>query len=368
MKIEKANTYMKNKKIYTMYGGIVDYRHQMVEWANKHSISSAAVEFKTTRKTVRKWVDAYNEKGTVGLINQSRINQNHPNKTNKLIVKKILEFRDKTHLGAYFIKDSLNLDCSLKTIHKILKQNGKIEKPKTKHAKKKDMSEMRKSIGAFEKIQIDIKYLTDIPNFFRQIILHGLPKYQITARDYKTGWSVIGYATTKDSTSVGIFLAYMLAILIFAGVDLKKVSFQSDNGTEFRNSSPNGKLTLYEEILTKCGIKYNFIPIKRPTFNSDVESFHGRIEKEFYDFEEFSWTKKLLLKSWFYMTWYNKLRKNRNKDHMSPADMMKSCEVENIDHLVTVRPIFVDDYMKDLEMIKEGGYLKWLSVKSLNFY
>ena len=360
---------MKNKPIFLKSGGIVDYRHQMVEYAKVHGISACAVEYKTTRKTVRKWVTAYKQKGTEGLKNKSRLGQYHPNKMSKKIEKKILDYRKDTDLGAYFIKDKYNLKYSTKTIHKKLKQNGLVKKPKTKHRNKRDMSEMRNSIKAFEKIQIDIKFLTDIPNLFEQILLHGLPKYQITARDYKTGWSVIGYSTTKDSTSVGIFIMFVLSCLIAAGVDLKSVCFQSDNGSEFRNLSTKGKKSLYEEILTKYGVKYRFIPIRAPTFNSDVESFHGRIEKEFYDIENISCTKNLLLKSWLYMVWYNKSRKNRNKNHMAPAKILEKCNGLNVDKLVTIKPIFVDDYMKDHLEIKKGGYFKWSSLmKSAFFY
>ena len=42
-------------------------------------------------------------------------------------------------------------------------------------------------------------------------------------------------------------------------------------------------LSLYEEILHNFNIKYKFIPVAKPTFNSDVESFHDTIERELYD-------------------------------------------------------------------------------------
>jgi transposase len=353
---------MKNKQIFLKSGGVKDYRHQMVEHALKHGVSAASRVFNTTRKTVRKWVVAYKEKGFDGLKNQSRLGQNHPNKLSKTLEKKIIRYRERTHLGAYFIKDRLGLKCSEKTIHKKIKQHGLVNKPKTKTRKKRDMSEMRASIAPFEKIQIDVKYLTDIPNYFKNWYFNGFPKYQITARDYKTGWTVIGYSMANDTTSVGIFVAYVLMVLTCAGVDISKISFQSDNGSEFRNSSTKGKLTLYEEILTLAGVKFRFIPVNKPTFNSDVESFHGRVEKELYDIDDFGCVKNMFLKSWFYMTRYNSERKNRNKDNLAPADILRSYKIKNVDKLVTTRPLFVDHYMNDLEKIKQGGYLKWLAV------
>jgi transposase len=357
--IIKVNSYMKNKPLFLKSGGLKDYRHQMVEYALKHGISSAAKIFNTTRKTVRKWVVAYKEKGFDGLKNQSRLGQKHPNKLSKRTENRIIRYREKTQLGAYFIKDALSLKCSEKTIHKKIKQHGLVVKPKTKAKKKKDMSEMRASIAALERIQIDVKYLTDIPKYYKNWYFNGFPKYQITARDYKSGWTVVGYSMTNDSTNVGIFVAYVLMTLKCAGVDISKVTFQSDNGSEFRSSSTTGKLSLYEEILTLANVNFRFIPVRRPTFNSDVESFHGRIEKELYDIEDFVCVKNMFLKSWFYMTRYNSERKNRNKGNLAPADILRSYKIKNVDKLVTTRPLFVDEYIiRGAGMIEKNE--KWM--------
>jgi hypothetical protein len=40
--LKKANSYMKNKHLFRKSGGIIDYRHEMVGYAIKHDISSAA--------------------------------------------------------------------------------------------------------------------------------------------------------------------------------------------------------------------------------------------------------------------------------------------------------------------------------------
>jgi hypothetical protein len=362
MKNDKANSYMKNKQIVKNNGGLMNYRYQMVEFAKKYGVSSAARQFITTRKTVLKWVKAHKESGFYGLKNQSRLKQNHPNKVSDQIVSEIIAYREDTGFGAYYIKDNLNLNISLKTIHKKLKQNDLVEKQRTKYQKKKDMSDMRKATKPFEKIQIDIKYLDDIPNYYFYYKLYNLPKYQITARDYKTGVTFIGYTNEKTQHSVAVFIQHLIFLFKVCGIDVGKISFQSDNGTEFRNISNPEKPSLYEMVLMKHNIKYNFIPVKAPTFNSDVESFHGRIEKEFYDKEEITCVKSLKLKSWFYMVWYNKLRKNRNKGHMSPASMLKAEGCKSINKLITARPVFIDEYNGMDYIYKNSGYLKWLSL------
>ena len=384
MKSENANSYMYNKKRYTKNGCIEEYRYDMVKYALKYGISATAREFKTDRKTVRKWVTAYKNKLTQAknfeeelesLKNKSRLGQYHPNKLSQNDVDRILELRGDSRIGAYFIKDALELDCSQKTIHKKLVQNGKIKKTKTKTQKKRDMSEMRKKHLPLQKLQIDVKYLCDIPNIFKDIIHQNIPKYQITVRDYKIGLTFIGFSYSKDSTAIGIFVYYVLHCLRSVNIDLSNTYFQPDNGSEFRCMNKKYGFSLFEEILRKNNVGYWFIPPAKPTFNSDVESFHNTIEREFYDLETLPDEEVLLQKAWFYMMWYNCYRKNRNKGHKAPLTLLKEylCETTqdekmgNIDKIALFPPIIVDKYVDYINLIKEGGELKWLSpTRNLN--
>ena len=363
--MKDGNNYMQNKKILTNNSkqGGADYRYYMVQYAKKHGISAAARDYKTTRKTVQKWLRAFDKRGNDGLKYASRIGQAHPNATPPEVIESILNLRGDSRIGADFIKDSLELSYTSKTIHKYLKRNGKVKKAKTKAQKKRDMSEMREKIKVIEKLQVDVKYLTDIPNLLMGIKFNELPKYVIVCRDYKSGITFIGYSYFKDSTSVGIFIAYVVFILIKAGIDMKKIHFQFDNGSEFRSTTKKKGLSLVEEILLKHGIKYKFNPPSRPTYNSDVESFNGTIERELFDYIKPENLDEFMFQSWSYMTWYNAIRKNRNKNRMSPAQILKENEVKKINFLTTCPPILVDKYIQNIKLIKMGVYLKWLATK-----
>ncbi|MCL2064886.1 MAG: hypothetical protein FWG98_11035 [Candidatus Cloacimonetes bacterium] len=363
-----SNNYMDNKKLFTKSRTIEEYRYRMVIYAIQNNISSAAREFKTDRKTVRFWLKKYQEAKPSAksyedelnsLKNLSRKNQYHPNKLPVEIVEKIIQFRGNSKIGARTIKVCLGLDCSYKTIHKKLKQQEKVGKPIKKYHKKRDMSEKRKKYLPMVKLQTDVKYLTDIPNLSKGILLQNFPKYQITVRDYKAGFSFIGFSYYKDSTNVGIFIAYVLYCLVSAGIDISKIHFQSDWGSEFRNKQKKNGLSFYEQILVNHNVKYVFNPVCRPTFNSDVESFHGRIEEEFYSFDDFDDLDSFMQKAWMYMIYYNGFRKNRNKDNKSPIQILKEHNCKNLNRLVTFPPIIVDYYIKDIEMIKKGGEFKW---------
>ena len=59
---------------------------------------------------------------------------------------------------------------------------------------------------------------------------------------------------------------------------------QTDNGTEFTRAliSNDGKRSLFEEMLDKCGIKYHRIRVATPRHNGKVERQHRTDEKRFY--------------------------------------------------------------------------------------
>jgi transposase InsO family protein len=366
---------MENKKLYTKYGGIEEYRLKMAQHAHRNGISSAAREYQADRKTIRFWLKKYlaakphamSYEDELGIMkNQSRLGQYHPNKLPDDIEKKIIEIRKpkntnrerKNKIGARQIREILGLEYSVKTIHKKLKQAGLVTKPVRKYQKKRDMTEARNRHQPMEKLQTDVKYLTDIPNLYKDVVFNNIPKYQITVRDYKLGYTFIGFTYEKTSTSVAIFVSYVLHCLASAGFDLSKTYLQSDNGSEYRNTTKKRGLTFYEQVLVNNGVAYQFIPVGRPTYNSDVESFHGRIEAELYDYDDFGDLDTFMQKAWMYMIYYNGFRKNRNKNNMSPLQILKEYGYANLNKLVTFPPIIVDDCIENIEEIKSGEF-KW---------
>ena len=58
------------------------------------------------------------------------------------------------------------------------------------------------------------------------------------------------------------------------------------------------------------------------------------------------------------MLWYNTLRKNRGKGKKSPVEILKENGFKNAMKIAMLQPIIVDKYMKDIKLVKEGGYFK----------
>ena len=112
-------------------------------------------------------------------------------------------------------------------------------------------------------------------------------KYQITARDVATGSVIVVYCEEKSVTYTRIFLEQILYPFLkqFKGLDLKKITIQTDNGSEFTNRyiRTDGKepekstFTIFIEDKFR---KHRMNIPGNPTSDSDVETFHWSIERD----------------------------------------------------------------------------------------
>jgi len=365
------NEYRRNIKMMDIPGKL-NYRWNMVKFAEHKGISQTAAIYNTTCKTVRKWLKRYQEGGVKALENKSRCEQYFPNKMPKTIETRIIKLRKKYPFwGARRIKDHLQLDYSQVVINKKLKQAGLIKKKKRRYKQRKEraeyMKKIRNSYKPFQKIQVDIKYLTDIPEIIGDLRYYKLPIYQITARDYKTGYQHIGFSYEKTSTATGIYIDYLCQKLENAGIDVSKITFQTDNGTEFVSNSKY-KLSLFEEIVTeKYKARHKRIPPASPKYNSDVETVHNLIEDEFYKVESFKSKQDMVLKTFAYLIYFNNFRKNRNRENQTPKDILKNENKKTCQRKLNFSPIIIDEFMKDIMNIKMNGYFYCLPVNYHSF-
>ncbi len=268
-----------------------DLRLRMVKMAQEKGISATARYYRTTRKTVQKWVRRYRQGGLKALEDRKRAPKRISHKMPKELEKRIVELRKRyPGWGPKRLKTYFNLPCSEGAIHRVLKQNGLIRKRKKKWRKRRDLRKLKAALRPFEKLILDGKDLKDIEHYWPQMRFKGLPSYQYTARDVRTGATYFAYCDTNDSTSATIFLRYLLEHLAACGVDLGTLTVQTDNGCDLVGS-PNqkpSKMSAFEVMARFLGVKHVRIPPRRPTWNSEVESFHRTCEDEFYDTENFA--------------------------------------------------------------------------------
>ena len=238
------------------------------------SISAVALEFNTTRKTVRKWVTRF--KGHISSLKNHSKAPKEPHlqikdETRALIIK----FRkERPSLGYCYVVSYLNQNKSTEipsaaTVYAIWAKEKLLKRHYKKSEKKKDCRAIKQKYLAFEKIQIDVKELVDIPNYLEQSLAlkqkkdllrkYGLPMYQYTARDLKTGALFVSLAHEHTRHNSAIFVDMLLSHL--KRFDVVPRIIQTDNGTEFVNTRDALDETLFKQVIHRNGItRHKTIP------------------------------------------------------------------------------------------------------------
>lgn len=348
------------------------FRVKLVDYAVKHGIKAAARHFCCARNTVRKWLRRWKKEGPKGLKNKSRKPKNSPNKTPKELEDYVVELRKQLKkISGKRMRMEFGVPLHPSTIYRIYDDHDDIEKGSwKKHEKKRDLSEQKKKLKVFEKIQIDIKDLSDIPHYLHSYRHCRLPRYQFTARDVKSGAMFVSYAKNKGLENASTFCAYLLAHIKRLGINVKEIGIQTDNDGAFvGNWKPGSHSTftyVIEEIYKALHMR---IPPAAPTYNSDVETVHARIEEELYDIEDIDHSYDLLCKAYSYIIYFNLIRPNSNKDYKSPLKIIAE-EFGVVDpKLLTLPPIILDDnahiYFNTINneaLLKEGHHLPGLPI------
>jgi len=319
-------------------------RLKMAQSAFEIGISATARNFDTSRDTVRKWKRLYEQFGTTGLGNKSKAPKRIPHKTPKEVEAIILQHRDRLpSWGPIRLKEDFDLPVSTGAIYRILKQNGRVQKNKRKHVRKHDLRMIKMRMRTFQKIQVDVKDLSDIPKYCCFKRVYGLPRYQYTARDVKSGMLYIAYARANNCVNAANFLTLLAEHLKTHGINLSSVTIQTDNGSEFVGNWRNRKASLFTYMTEKVfRMQHVRIPPRRCTYNSDVESSHWRIERDFYDLEEPRGEDALSIKAFTYLLYFNLLRKNKAKLNKTSFEITRDDYPEIKNTIVAFNPVVLE--------------------------
>jgi hypothetical protein len=193
-----------------------------------------------------------------------------------------------------------------------------------------------------------VKDLSDIPEYWPAPSREGMPRYEYTAREVRTGATFVAFAQANDETSAGAFAAYLAGHLKNYGVELGELRIQTDNGVEFVGppSKKSPEPTPFEDVLSRAGVRHERIPPARSTWNSDVESFHRTVEDELYSVEPLRTPSELLGKAYTYQLFYNHFRKNRWRDNQSPREILDSLPGDRYDPGVfSLPPVILDNLL-----------------------
>jgi transposase-like protein len=304
------------------------------------NISQVAYEFHTTRNTVRKWVNRFNG-AMVSLKNISKAPKSPFRRMDKKTEQLLIMFRKEhpslgyDYIHYYLIENGCSEIPSKTSVYRIWRRDNLLPKHYRKHEKKRDLREIKSKYKPFEKIQIDVKELRDIPNILEQSLQlglekqkdlpnrYGLPMYQYTARDVKTGVLFTSLAYMHNRHTAAIFADRVLTHLKNYNITPRVI--QTDNGTEFVNTrDATDETPLFIQVVTQNNYtEHHRIPSGAKTWQSDVETSHWIIEREFYDAVKVNSDKNFTDKLRAYQWGFNVMRKNSYKGNKTPYEIIK---------------------------------------------
>jgi len=296
--------------------------HQkLVAFAANHGLKAAAREFACSRNTVRKWLRRHRPGKPSALAELSRRPKHCPHQTASGLEGVIIRLRRQTGFGAERLQHEFALPCSHNAIARIIRQHALTRPRKKKHVTKKHLRHVKRHWKLFGQLSTDTKYLQDIPHYWPQMTHLRLPRFQYTAREPVSGATFTGYAD-ELSKSYATFLAEQLSVhLAGHGVDLSTLTWQTDNGSEFLENQDERGLPA---TVRAWGSDHRYIPPKRYTWQSDVETVHRLVEDEFFDRESFTGPTDFWRKVTTYWHYFNLVRPNRGKEWHSPLQILQA--------------------------------------------
>jgi len=344
-----VNNQLKNKSL------IYDLRREMVDYCLRgHSYRDTAEFFEVNFKTVAKWVKRYKEEGLEGLKDRRRAPKVVHNKTKKEVGDLVVSLRKQSHFGAKRLKEEFHLPISTGAIYRIIKQNGLVRKQRKKWKTKRDLREIKKRLKPFERIQVDIKHIDDIPEFYPFYKALNLPRYQITARDVRSGALYFFYTREKSVAATIMAMKILLTHLFNYGIKAEDITIQTDNGAEFSGIKIHHNRGFRAYLKKEIGVNHMYIPPRYPNANADVESSHKLIEDEFYKIESVKRKREFLDKAYTYQAYFNLYRNNSYKEDKTPKDIIQEYNIP-IETLI-LPPVIIDDILFEKSKIK--SYLK----------
>jgi transposase len=323
-------------------------RFEMVRYAREHGVKPAARAFQTTPKTVRKWLQRWHPGTLRGLEDRrgeprKRDSRIDPRQRQRAIgLKKTLK-----SWGAERIRETFGLTISEKAIRKVWKEAGLLKRKRRKHKTKQDLRAVKAAWKFCEQIDVDTKYLFDIPEYWPQMKRHGLPRYQYTARDVVSGLLFTGYADELSLTYANLFIDLILDHLTRCGVDHKGHRIQTDNGTEFIGHWAATNPSAFTKTIEKrTGLTHHTIPPGAHTYQADVETVHRIMEDEFFEIEPFSSRRNFFNKAALYLLFFNVARKNSYKKKQTPWDIIHQRDPTIKPDIAILQAIDLDDLFK----------------------
>ena len=266
------------------------FRLSLIQYAQKHGVTKAAVRYRVNRQYVYRWMNRY-DGSWESLRYRSRRPHSHPNQHTPEELKLISDMRRRnphTGLVIFWVKlMQRGYKRSISSLYRVLKRQGALPvKPPNPKYVPKPYEQMH---YPGQRVQIDVKF---VPSSCLVNEASGQKFYQYTAIDEYSRWRYVEAFDEHSTYSSAVFLEHLIKAF-----PLPIECVQTDNGPEFTKRFLAGSekdLTLFQARLAEHGIRHKLIRPFTPRHNGKVERSHRKDNERFYathsffSFEDFS--------------------------------------------------------------------------------
>lgn len=301
-------------------------KQEVVRYAQVYGKKPAVRKFGVSRGSVREWVRRYEEEGIKGLLDRRCGPNSIPHKMDEETEGFIISIKKEySYMGARSIRYYFGVNHSRGAIQRVINQNGLQLRRRKRWQRKRDLRAEKAKYKSFTYLQMDIKYLRDIPNYWPQMTAFNLPRYQYTMRDVKTGWVFLGYSDEISELNARTMATYVVSRMIEAlSIEPRDILIQTDNGSEFSGAGRSVRTAAFVRTLVEdLGVRHAYIPPGCCNANADVESFHNTVENECFDRIKIRTKEEFFNTIETYRVWYNLTRVNFSKNQMTPLTIME---------------------------------------------
>ncbi len=258
------------------------YRLSMVNYAQKHGVTKAAIKYRTNRQYIYRWAGRYD--GTLqSLAYRSRRPHSHPQQHTEHELKLISDMRRRNpQLGLVIFWVKLRqrgYSRTVSSLFRVMRRMGLFKQKKKKKSYKAKTFEKMSYPG--QRVQIDVKH---VPKSCLVGMAKGQKYYQYTAIDE---FSRLRYIESFPELSTYSSTLFLTNLIKFFPFPIECV--QTDNGLEFTNRlrGEGIHLSLFEKELVKQGIRHKLIRPATPRHNGKVERSHRTDNERFYSIRTF---------------------------------------------------------------------------------
>lgn len=303
-------------------------RQSIVKYAQRHSLTAAAVRYEKCKSYVAFWLNRYD--GTLAsLMKKSRRPHHHPNEHTIEELKWIEDYKRRKPEGSLIdVWDSLRRNKgyarTLPGLYRAMRREGYFAHRVKKKPPKAGRMEPMRFPG--ERIQIDAKHVP-----FSCLSLREPDKfYQYTAIDEYSRVRYIEGFNDNSSYTAMVFLMHTLEFF-YKQYGFKVKCVQTDNGREYTSRFDKyPKPTLFEKTLEGLNIRHKLIRPYTPRHNGKVERSHREDQSRFYNTHKFYDLKDFNKQLAIHLRYTNS-RSMRPLNYLSPNEYIKNYfSVQNV--------------------------------------